>query len=134
MRKKFLVLVILSAVTIPLSVDATGGGGGWRGVNTFFRSIQADIQQIAANTRAANEQLTAIDGILEELSSAKPSDQLVCELFSPWLLDGTPFPCVQATMPGARPNYSLEELLADGWTIKEVGPANTNRIFVTFFK
>jgi hypothetical protein len=66
----------------------------------------------------------------------KPADQLVCLLHGTWLLDGTAFPCAQASLPGEQPNYTLTELLADGWVIQLVGPSgwSLNRMTVVFFK
>jgi hypothetical protein len=66
----------------------------------------------------------------------KPADQLICLVHGPWLLDGTAFPCTQASLLGEQPNYTLTELLADGWVIQLVGPSSPahNRMTIVFFK
>jgi hypothetical protein len=66
---------------------------------------------------------------------AKPSDQMVCIAAGSWLLAGTAFPCVQASMPGQQNKHTLAELFADGWVIQSIGNGGaSNRVAVAFHK
>ena len=56
---------------------------------------------------------------------APPADQLICLGSGQSLLNGNPLECLQASLPGQRPGYTMDDLLADGWIIRSVGgPTN----------
>jgi hypothetical protein len=67
---------------------------------------------------------------------AKPVDQMVCLAYGAWLLDGTAFPCVQASIPGQQMSHTMDELFADGWIIQSMGGsgANYNRASIVLYK
>jgi hypothetical protein len=69
---------------------------------------------------------------------AKPSDQMICITYGGWLIDGTAFPCVQASIPGQQTNHTMDELFADGWVIQSVGnggiSSSNNRVAMVLHK
>ncbi len=69
---------------------------------------------------------------------ARPTDQMVCIAYGFWLLDGTAFPCTQASLPGQQTNHTMDELFADGWVIQSVGnggvSSSNNRVAVVLHK
>ena len=69
---------------------------------------------------------------------AKPLDHMVCIAYGGWLLDGTAFPCAQASIPGQQMSHTMDELFADGWVIQSIGnggiSSSNNRVAVVLHK
>jgi hypothetical protein len=91
-------------------------------VNENFKSLQ---------TRAVAHE-SRLQG-LEAALSAKPTDQLVCVLYPFWAVDGTSFPCIQASNPTTQQSLSMPQILAQGWISVSSGGADV-RMVMTFRK
>ena len=72
---------------------------------------------------------------LEAAAAAPPSDQLICVLYTTWVVDGTAFPCVQATASSTQRSLTMAQILGEGWiTVAIGGGDNSNRVVMTFKK
>jgi hypothetical protein len=68
-------------------------------------------------------------------SAATPVDQLICPVFGTWILDGTAFPCIQASNPSGPRSLTMPQILQEGWTaISAGGGDGSNRIVLVFHK
>jgi len=93
-------------------------------VNENFKSLQTSA--------AAHE--SRLQG-LEAALSAKPTDQLICLPLAAWVIDGTSFPCIQASSPTITRSMQMQQILAEGWISVAVGGGdNSNRVVMTFRK
>ena len=93
--------------------------------------VNANFSGLQATAVAHEARLQAVEAEM----SAKPSDQLICTVFSTWATGGTPFPCLQASSPAATRSLTMEQVLAEGWVSVAVGGGDAgNRVVMTFRK
>ena len=92
-------------------------------VNENFKSLHA----------SAVAQESRIQG-LEAAATAKPTDQLLCVVYSSFVVDGSAFPCVQATGPSAPRSLTMQQILTEGWVSVAAGGGDSSNRFVMIFR
>ena len=56
-------------------------------------------------------------------------------MFGAWAIDGTSFPCIQASSPAATRSMNVQQILAEGWISVAIGGGdNSNRLVWTLRK
>lgn len=105
-------------------------------VNANFQTLQAGSDAQASTLQALQTSTGAHESrlqVLEAALAAKPADQLVCVLWPFWAVDGTAFPCVQASSPNTTQSLSMPQILAAGWISVSTGGSDP-RTIMTFRK